>query len=91
MLLELLPLEPLGGYALLELLPLGQSAPVQFAELEAPPEAEVPELGDDGVVLPPLPVEAPTDVPLPALPPLCAHAAASVATAKATAIAFNAI
>ena len=68
---------------------------MQSAELE--PElpcvlAEaLPELGDAGEVLAPLPVEAPADVLLPALLPLCAHAAASMAAATATPIAFNAI
>ena len=59
---------------------------MQFAELEALPlrEAEVPAL-DEGVVPPALPVEAPTDVPLPALPPLCAHAAASMAVCRSSA------
>ncbi len=85
------------GYALLEL-PLGQLAPVQSEELEAAlpcvvaealplPEAEAPELGDAGVVLLPLPVDAPADVLL----PLCAHAVASTAAATATPIAFNII
>jgi hypothetical protein len=79
---------------------LGQSAPVHSAELEAElpcvlvealplalPEAEAPELGDAGVVLPPL---EPAEV-LPAPLPLCAQAVASMAATTATPIAFNAI
>jgi hypothetical protein len=76
---------------------LGQSAPLQ-SELEAALpcvvvealpllEAEAPELGDAGVVLAPLPVEAPADVLL----PLEAHPVASVAAATATPIAFKII
>ena len=98
----LLPLlEPeLLGYALLELLlPFGQSAPVQSEALDPAvlpcvvaealplPEAEAPELGDVGVVLAPLPVEAPADVLL----PLEAHPAASMAAATAIPIAFKTI
>jgi hypothetical protein len=75
---------------------LAQSAPAQSEELEvalpcvvveALPEAEAPELGDAGVVLAPLPVDAPADVLL----PLEAHPAASMAAATATPIAFKTI
>jgi len=75
---------------------LAQLAPVQSEELEAalpcvlaegPPDAEAPELGDAGVVLAPLPVEAPDDLLL----PLCAHAVASMAAATATPIALKTI
>ena len=51
------------------------------------PEADAPELGDVGVALVPLPVEAPADVLL----PLEAQPAASMAAAMATPIAFRTI
>lgn len=84
---------------------MGQLAPVQSEALDplVPPvvaealplplpEADAPELGDVGaLVLPPLPVEAPAVPLLPALLPLCAQAAASMAAATATPIAFKTI
>ena len=107
---ELLPLAPeLLGDALLPLdaLPFGQSAPVQFdepapaevlpvavAELLVLPDAEVLELGVDGVVVvvpvvAPAEVPAPVLLPLPALLPLCAHAAHSNAAATAALTLFR--
>ena len=110
--LEAEPLPELLGVALLPLdaLPFGQSGPVQLGELEPVevlsvavaellvlPEAELLELGVDGVVVIVVPVVAPAEVPvpallpLPALPPLCAHAAHTKAAATAALMPFRTI